>query len=242
MKISKEIDSIDDVEFEMIQSGKLKETTKDSHNYVNNKELLEEFIKYKVIKEKDYQSFYHKLLEKYNISSEDELDPQELKQFKKDWTSHRPPKVSDKIGAAIIQIATRRCNSRQYVGYSNNWKEELVANAIMTASIRCHNFDPEKSSNPFAYLTQICDNAIKEQIKKEKKQLYVKYKSMEETNGFYGSVDENNLEEHEFDHQIDSLPSDQRRKYIDDYETTHFPKKEKGDKMDQSGGITDFFE
>lgn len=203
MKIKKHVDSIDDVEFEMIESGRLKEGS--GPNYVNNKELYEEFVKY------------------------DKMKREAREQGKPN------PQLSNKIGAAIIQIATRRCNSRQFVGYSNNWKEELIANAIMTATIRCHNFDPEKSSNPFAYLTQICNNAILEQLKKEKRQLYVKYKSIEEANGFVGEVDENNLEEEEFHHMMDSVPSDQRRKYIEDYEKTHFKRKVDNDSEPDDG-------
>lgn len=241
MKKVTEIDSIDDVELELIQSGKLKETNEFSHNYVNNKELYQEFVQYKKLKDKLYKEFYHKTLKPFNVLNEKDLSNENKIIFDMQMKQFVPPKVSDKIGAAIIQIATRRCNSRQYVGYSNNWKEELVANAIMTASIRCHNFDPERSNNPFAYLTQICDNAIKEQIKKEKKQLYVKYKSMEEANGFQGELDENNMEEGQLDHHMESAPSDQRRKYIDDYETVHFPKKDKTQE-EPEGGLTEFFE
>lgn len=39
------------------------------------------------------------------------------------------------------------------------------------------NFDPTKSSNPFAYFTQIIYFAFLRRIQKEKKQLYIKYKS-----------------------------------------------------------------
>src|SRR5690554_6224492 len=128
MKIKKTIDSIDDVEFELIESGRLKPAS-DNHNYVNNKELLEEFIKYKEIKTTSYQAFYKDKLKKYNVPGVKHLGGENLKLFNKELAEFIPPKLSDKIGAAIIQIATRRCNSRQYVGYSNNWKEELIANA-----------------------------------------------------------------------------------------------------------------
>lgn len=204
MKIKKKIDSINDIELELIKDGKLKEN---SNNYVNNKKLYNEFEKFIEIK--------NRCLEE-----------------------NKPiPKMSDIIGSAIIQIATRRCNSRQYVGYSNNWKEELISNAVMTATIRCHNFDPKKSNNPFAYLTQICDNAIKEQLKKEKKQLYVKYKSIEESNGFYGDVDEN-VDENELHHQMESLPADQRRKYIETFEQSNFNKEPV--EVEQDFGIFNF--
>jgi hypothetical protein len=42
------------------------------------------------------------------------------------------------------------------------------------------NFDVAKSSNPFAYFTQIIYFAFLRRIQKEKKQLYVKYKATEQ--------------------------------------------------------------
>jgi hypothetical protein len=39
-----------------------------------------------------------------------------------------------------------------------------------------HNFNPDKSKNPFAYFTQIIYYAFLRRIQKEKKQQYIKYK------------------------------------------------------------------
>ena len=44
-----------------------------------------------------------------------------------------------------------------------------------------HNFDPEKSRNPFAYFTQIIHYAFLRRIQKEKKQLDIKNKIIEKT-------------------------------------------------------------
>lgn len=49
-----------------------------------------------------------------------------------------------------------------------------------------HNFNPDKSKNPFAYFTQIIYYAFLRRIMKEKKQLYVKYKATEQ----FGIFDE----------------------------------------------------
>ena len=51
------------------------------------------------------------------------------------------------------------------------------------------NFDTTKSSNAFAYFTQIIYFAFLRRIQKEKKQLYVKYKATEQ----FGLLDENQL-------------------------------------------------
>jgi hypothetical protein len=237
MKLTKEIDSVDDVEFELIESGRLKPSN--GGNYVNNKELYQEFIEYTKKKQALFDEFLIQVHSEFQIQSPDELKDSQRKDYQKRIKEFRPPRLTNKIGAAIIQIATRRCNARQFVGYSNNWKEELIANAIMTATIRCHNFNPEKSDNPFAYLTQICNNAILDQLKKEKRQLYIRYKSMEEADGFVGEVDENNMDESELHHMMDSAPSDQRRKYIEDYEASNFTKKEDA-KDEPDDGVMSF--
>ena len=43
-----------------------------------------------------------------------------------------------------------------------------------------HNFDPYKSKNPFSYFTQITYFAFLRRSEKEKKQMYIKYKLMEQ--------------------------------------------------------------
>ena len=179
------IDSIDDVEFELIKSGKMKKDNKDG--YINNKQLYNEMVEYNKKK-------------KENLSKGLDIPP-----------------LTNTIGAAIIQIATRRCNSRMYVGYTNNWKEEMIGHAIVTATLRGHNFDPELYDNPFAYFTQICDNAIKEQLKKEKKQLYIRYKQIDEHHGFNAEDDANDNDQSAHDEIVDETYND-RLKFISDYE------------------------
>lgn len=165
-------------------------------NYVNNKEFYEELCKYH-----DYKM--------------------ECLEAGKDI-----PPLTEKIGRAIIQIATRRCNSRMYRGYTNNWKEEMICNAITSATLRGHNFDPQKSSNPFAYFTQICDNAIKEQLKAEKKQMYIRYKSYDNVRGYAAEDDEFGNDENLHQEEID-IAYDDRLKFINDYEERNLKKKEK---------------
>jgi hypothetical protein len=195
-----EINDIDQVERDLIKQGKLKENT--GNQYVNNKELYNELIK-----------FHEKKLE----CLEQGLPI---------------PPFNDKIGSAIIQIATRRCNSRSYYRYTNSWKEEMISNAIATAAIRGHNFDPNKSSNPFAYFTQICDSAIKEQIKKEKKQLYIKYKSIDNARGYMAQEDENSNEDNVYHDEVDIAYED-RLKFINDYEDRNFSKKKEESEEDK---------
>jgi hypothetical protein len=62
----------------------------------------------------------------------------------------------------------------------------MIGDAIENSIRYFHNFNPEKSRNPFAYFTQISKFAFIRRIAKEKKQLYVKYKATEQ----FGILDE----------------------------------------------------
>jgi transposase-like protein len=55
----------------------------------------------------------------------------------------------------------------------------MVADGIENCLMYFENFDVTKSTNPFAYFTQIIYYAFLRRIQKEKKQLYVKYKATE---------------------------------------------------------------
>jgi DNA-directed RNA polymerase specialized sigma24 family protein len=130
--------------------------------YVNNKELQAEFVKYYELK----------------------------KQWIADGKPGNPP-LTHKIGQAILDIATRRTYSRQFIGYTSNWKEEMIGDAIECCVKYAHNYNPEKYNNPFAYITQLVTNALIQRIKREKKEIYTKYKSFDNMGGFQAFSDEN---------------------------------------------------
>jgi hypothetical protein len=88
-----------------------------------------------------------------------------------------PPKASNYIGECIWLIANRLSTNRNFIGYT--YREEMIGDAIENCLRYLHNFNPDKSNNPFAYFTQIMYYAFLRRIDKEKKQSYIKYKSME---------------------------------------------------------------
>jgi hypothetical protein len=55
----------------------------------------------------------------------------------------------------------------------------MIGDGIENCILYIKNFDPDKSSNPFAYFTQIIYYAFLRRIEKEKKGLYTKYKAIE---------------------------------------------------------------
>jgi len=87
------------------------------------------------------------------------------------------PVVPTYVGKCIMLIAQRLATRPNFVGYS--YKEEMIGDAIENCLRYLHNFNPEKTNNPFAYFTQIVYNAFLRRIEKEKKQLYIKHKSFE---------------------------------------------------------------
>lgn len=87
------------------------------------------------------------------------------------------PKVSNYIGECIWLIANRLSTNRNFIGYT--YREEMIGDAIENCLRYLHNFNPDKSNNPFAYFTQIMYYAFLRRIEKEKKQSYIKYKTME---------------------------------------------------------------
>ena len=61
------------------------------------------------------------------------------------------------------------------------FREDMIGDGIENCVQYIHNFNPQKSSNPFAYFTQIIYYAFLRRIQKEKKQLEIKTKIIEKT-------------------------------------------------------------
>jgi hypothetical protein len=87
------------------------------------------------------------------------------------------PPATRYIGECIWLIANRLSTNRNFIGYT--YRDEMIGDAIENCLRYLHNFNPEKSTNPFAYFTQIMYYAFLRRIDKEKKQTYIKYKTME---------------------------------------------------------------
>lgn len=88
----------------------------------------------------------------------------------------RPP-VTEYIGECFLKIAEHLSHKPNFINYA--YREEMVGDGIENCLMYAHNFDPDKSKNPFSYFTQIIYYAFLRRIEKEKKQAYVKYKSFE---------------------------------------------------------------
>jgi len=90
------------------------------------------------------------------------------------------PQLSNYIGECFLMICNKLASKFNFVNYT--YKDEMIADGIENCVASAHNFDPTKSTNPFAYFTMIAWNAFLRRIAKEKKQTYVKHKNFEYSN------------------------------------------------------------
>ena len=93
------------------------------------------------------------------------------------YRTNKEKGIPDSIGRAFLAIATNLSYKPNFINYT--YKEEMVGDGIENCIQYLDNFDPEKSKNPFAYFTQIIWYAFLRRIAKEKKQSYIKLKSLE---------------------------------------------------------------
>lgn len=101
----------------------------------------------------------------------------------------------------IHLMATNYAKKPNFSGYS--YVDEMIFDAIENCLRYAHNFDPTKTTNTFAYLTQFIHNAFIRRIKKENLQQYVKLKNIE----YMFSVNE-----------IENSFGDQKQLYENNYE------------------------
>ena len=87
------------------------------------------------------------------------------------------PRMPEYIGECIYKIANKLAMKPCFSGYS--FKEEMISDGIENCIQYIHNFNPERSQNPFAYFTQIIHYAFLRRIQKEKKQMEIRAKIIE---------------------------------------------------------------
>jgi hypothetical protein len=127
------------------------------------------------------------------------------------------PRVPNYIGDCIWQIATRLASKPNFSGYT--YKEDMIMDGVENCLLYMHNFNPEKTENPFAYFTQIIWYAFLRRIAKEKKQMYVRYKSSQSLIANGGTYDGDDISLN-LNTDVDYI-----NKFIQDYEDKLFKKK-----------------
>ena len=111
------------------------------------------------------------------------------------------PRITNYLGSCFLKIATHLSYKPNFVNYM--FRDDMISDGIENCVQYIHNFDPEKSRNPFAYFTQIIHYAFLRRIQKEKRQMDIRTKIIERSgyeevmtaDGNFNSSDYNTIKE-----------------------------------------------
>lgn len=146
-----------------------------------------------------------------------------------DWYSKGDNiQMPDSIARAIIQICENLARSGKFVGYT--WKDDMVQEAILVCVKSARNFNPDKSTNPFAYFTQIAFNAFRRFLNIEHTRLATIENYKQSLNISFDSNDDD----------IYEYISESARNYDRQYQKNYEIKKRKNKK--QKLDVENFFE
>ena len=146
---------------------------KRSEHYVNNKEFLAALTDYREEVELTFIQMHGREPTKQDRATRWETKPQ----------------IPKYIGECFLKIANHLSFKPNFVNYM--FKEDMISDGIENCVQYIHNFDPDKSQNPFAYFTQIIHYAFLRRIQREKRQLEIKNKIIERS-GYSEVFDDNN--------------------------------------------------
>ena len=146
------------------------------------------------------------------------------------------PRIPNYVGECILMIANRLSTKPNFVNYS--YREEMISDGVENCICYIDNFDPSKSNNPFAYFTQIIYYAFLRRILKEKKQTYIKHKTLENSMLLNELVEQGEFSEQEFTPTHIDMENDSMFDFIKSFEDNLLTKKKKRDKK----GVEKFIE
>ena len=133
------------------------------------------------------------------------------------------PQISEYVGECFMKIAQRLSFRPNFINYA--FRDDMISDGIENCVQYIRNFDPEKSKNPFAYFTQIIYFAFIRRIQKEKKQLYIKYKTMDTFGTLTDNVEVMDHDKAHYDYE--TLSADQKANMNDFISNFEHSKKKK---------------
>jgi len=170
---------------------------------------------------------------KHYINNADFLQALIAYKQRKETNSQEP--IPNYIGECWMKIAEGLSHKPNFISYT--YRDEMISDGIENCLMYFENFDPTKSKNPFAYFTQIIYYAFLRRIQKEKKQLYVKYKSTEQM----GILDEFEMLDHDGG-SVQFELYDNISEFIENYEIGQKKKKDEKKVSKKPKGIEQFLE
>lgn len=82
--------------------------------------------------------------------------------------SKRKGEMSDKLARMLQMLCSRYAKKGNFINYTYN--EDMQSYAMMMLVRTWNSFNPEKSSNPFAFFTQCIKNSFIQYLNQEKRQ------------------------------------------------------------------------
>lgn len=139
-----------------------KRTRKKSDNphYVSNKQLTAELVGW--------------LIENKHLVTYKEVKGKKVPVYNRaKWTT-----MPQYVAESILKLITNYALKGNWRGYT--YIDEMKSEALLNCFKYCHNFNPEKSENAFAYFTSYINNSFCQILAKEKHQAKIKFKSISE--------------------------------------------------------------
>lgn len=136
----------------------------------------------------------------------------------------RPP-IPSYIGHCMLMIANRLSMKPNFINYS--YREEMISDGIENCVCYFDNYDPDRYDNPFAYFTQIIYFAFLRRIQKEKKQLYIKHKSIENSLILNELVEQGEFDDDEFVPAYVDMENENMNEFIKNFEEALDKKRKK---------------
>lgn len=136
----------------------------------------------------------------------------------------RPP-IPRYVGECMLLIAKRLSTRPNFVNYP--YREEMISDGVENCVCYFDNYNPERYDNPFAYFTQIIYFAFLRRIHKEKKQLYVKHKALENSILFNEMFDVGDSDDGEYRVSTSDLDNENMSDFIKTFESNLDKKRKK---------------
>lgn len=86
------------------------------------------------------------------------------------------PRVPEYVGRAILLISQRMATRPNFYNYS--YKDEMIGDAVVNCLLYLHNYNPDKYTNPFGYLSRYVWNTFVRRINSEKKNQAINAKKL----------------------------------------------------------------
>lgn len=161
----------------------------------------------------DNKKLYQAIVEYRKVIKECELEGKD-----------RPP-IPRYVGECMLLIAKRLSTKPNFVNYP--YREEMISDGIENCVCYFDNYNPDRYDNPFAYFTQIIYFAFLRRIQKEKKQLYIKHKALENTILMSEMFDQGELDDGEYRVSTSDLDNENMSDFVKSFENNLDKKRKK---------------